>query len=302
MLAVGEVGIELTCRVPRLAGDAPVEVDEISIQVGGSAAVAAATAASLGARSRLACRLADEFVGRHVRSALVEAGIETRAIMSAGSQLSPLWFTALGERSQRATYLTRGDVEPLRADDIDADELLTGTSALMVDGTCPSAQVALAEAARKRDIPVVFDGDHIREGIGTLVGLADVLICSERLATELAPRDELADTLTEIRRLGPSAVVITLGDAGVIGLHRDTIVREPAFPVDVVDPAGAGAVFHGAFTAALLGQLPFHTCLIFAAAAAALSCTCTGAFAGIPTRSDVITLSRSRTSSPLAQG
>lgn len=293
-LSLGHVGVELTCRVPRIAPDSPVEMDEVSIQVGGSAAIAAATAAALGCRARLACKLADDFLAQHVRSALAGAGIDTRVVAAADTQMSPVLFTVLGERQRRASYYTTGDAGALMADEIQPDELLDNVAAVLVDGTSPSAQVAVAEVARKRGIPVVFDGDHIREGVGTLVGCVDVLICSERLAAELAPRDDLEATLVEIQRLGPRAVIITLGEAGAIGVHGDQLVRQESFPVDATDAGGAGAVYHGAFTAALLGNLPFETCMIFASAAAALSCRHLGGFAGIPARDEVIALVRSR--------
>jgi sulfofructose kinase len=298
VLVVGQVGIEFACRVAHLAPEAPIEMDQVSIQVGGSAAVAAAAAHALGCRARLVCKLADDFLGNHVRSALTGAGIDTRAVLAAGRQLSPFEFSVMGERGRRASYVTSGDVEPLAADDVEPDELLAGVGAVLVDGTCPAAQVAIAEAAGKRGIPVLFDGDHIREGIGTLVALADVLICSERLATELAPRDALETSLAEIQRLGPRAVIITLGDAGSIGLHGDELVRQQAFPTDVVDASGAGAVFHGAFAAALLGHLPFQACMVFASAAAALSCQHLGGYGGVPSRDKVVALARSHTQTP----
>jgi sugar/nucleoside kinase (ribokinase family) len=298
VLVVGQVGIDIACRVPHVTSEAPVEMDEVSIQVGGSAAVTAAAAAALGCRARLACKMADDFLGNHVKSALTGAGIDTRAVLEAGRQLSPFTLCVLGDRGRRAAYFTSGDVEPLSAEDIQPDELLAGVGAVLVDGTCPSAQVAIAEAAQKRGVPVLFDGDHIREGIGTLVSLADVLICSERLATEIAPRDALETSLAEIQRLGPRAVIITLGDAGSIGLHGEELVRQQAFPADVIDASGAGAVFHGAFAAALLGQLPFQACMVFASAAAALSCQHLGGYGGVPSRDKVMALVRSRTRTP----
>jgi bifunctional ADP-heptose synthase (sugar kinase/adenylyltransferase) len=66
VLVVGQVGVELHCRVPRIAPDSPVEMDEISIQVGGSAAVAAATAAASGCGARVWCKRAEDYFGQHV--------------------------------------------------------------------------------------------------------------------------------------------------------------------------------------------------------------------------------------------
>jgi sulfofructose kinase len=139
---------------------------------------------------------------------------------------------------------------------------------------------------------VVFDGGQLREGLGELVALADVLIASERLAAELAPRGELQDSLVEIQRMGPRAVIITLGDSGSIGLHGDQLVSQEAFEVRVVDSVGAGSVYLGAFVTGLLSSLPFARCMELASAAAALSCGQIGAVAGIPTRDDVIDLIR----------
>jgi sulfofructose kinase len=140
----------------------------------------------------------------------------------------------------------------------------------------------------------VFDGSQIQEGVGTLVALADVLICSERLASELAPRDDIEKSLVEIQGLGPDAVIITMGELGSVGLHGDQLVNQPAFEVEVADTTGAGSVYHGAFTAALLSKLRFAQCMEFASAAASLSCRRPGAWAGIPDRDEVIALVRSR--------
>jgi sugar/nucleoside kinase (ribokinase family) len=294
-LALGQVGFEIACRVPtcRPAGSAPVEMDAISVQVGGGAAIAAATAAALGCRTRLVCSLGDDFGGKFARAALSATGLELRCIDVDGAALSPLRFSAVDPHSRRVVYTTRGDVAPIGAADIEPDQLLDGAAAVLVDGSCPAAQVRLAEAAARRRIPVLFDGDQIREGAGPLVGLCDVLICSERMAMELAPRDDLPASLVEIQRLGPPAVIITLGASGSIGLHGEQLVRQPSFPVSLCDSSGAGSVYHGAFAAALLGQLPFAACMTFASAAAALSCRQLGSFAGIPARDEVVALVRS---------
>lgn len=296
IVGVGRIGVEIVGVVPRLPDhDNPVELDEITVQVGGSAAVSIGTATALGCRTRLHGKLADDFLGGFVAKALREAGIDTTIVSARGSRLSALQFTAIPrDHVRRVSFYTHGDVPLLEASDIDVDQMLDGASALLVDGFCPSAQVALAEAAQARDIPVVFDGSQIQDGVGTLVALADVLICSERLAGELAPRDDIEKSLVEIQSLGPDAVIITLGEHGSVGLHGDQLVKQPAFDIDVVDATDAGSVYHGAFAAALLSKLRFAQCMEFASAAASLSCRRAGAWAGIPDREEVIATVRSR--------
>jgi sulfofructose kinase len=293
--ALGQATVAFVGVVPRLAdSEEPVELREIAVQVGGGAAVAAATAAALGCRARLGTQIADDFLGGFIVEAVRRAGIDTRPLRVADRRLSAFSFTAVaGDQERRAAYCTSGDVGDLARDDVHADRLLDGADAAIVDGFFPAAQIHLAETARQRGVPVIFDGGVMGEGVGELVALSDVLICSERLAAELAPRGELSDSLVELQRLGPRAVIITLGPAGSIGLHGDELVQQESFPVEpLIDSADAGAVYHGAFVTALLNELPFARCMEFASAAAALSCTALGAWAGIPARDEVIALIR----------
>jgi sulfofructose kinase len=290
IVGVGEVGLEIIGVAPRLPdSEVAQELGEVSLQVSGATAIAVATAAAMGTGARISCKLADDFIASHVLAALAQAGIETRCKLASGGQLSRLALSLIsGSPARRLSFFTRGDGTPMEAEEIDGDALLEGASALLIDGSCPSAQRAVAERAVRRGIPVIFDGSHVADGLGTLASLADVLICSERLASEVAPRDDLGQSLAEIQRLGPRAVIITLGVAGSIGRFRDEVWRQPSFAVEVVDSSGAGAVYHGAFAAATVGGLPFDRCMEFASAAAALACRRLGSFAGIPGRDEVI--------------
>jgi sulfofructose kinase len=296
IVAVGEVGLEVIGVVPRLPdGEAPMELRECSLQIGGAAAIALGTAAAMGTGTRLACKLADDFIAAHVLDALAAHGIDTQARRASTAQLSGLALAVVVDApTRRHSFFTRGDVEPLTADELDVDALLDGAAAVIVDGSCPAAQRVVAERAARRQIPVIVDAAQLSDGLGTLASLADVLICSERFASEIAPRDDLRHKLAELQRLGPRGVVITLGDAGSIGAIGDEVHEQACHPVAVVDRTGSGPVYLGAFVAALVGGMPFPGCMELASVAAALACRHIGGFAGIPARTEVVAAMRAR--------
>lgn len=280
-------------RLPEPNGLA--ELSQIAIQAGGNATVALATVAALGCRARLATRVAGDFLGRMILDSLQSAHVETSHVQISDSQLSGMSFAAHESGSDTGLrFVIGGDIPDIEPGDLDIGSLLDGASALVLDGAYPAAQAQAAERARARHIPVIFDGTSLREGTGELVALADVVILSERLASELAPRGELSDSLVELQRMGPRVVVITLGTSGSIGLHGDQLVEQPSFRVEVVDSDGAGDVYLGAFAAALVSQFPFARCMQLASATSALSCTELGAWAGIPTKAEVVDLIKSQ--------
>lgn len=268
--------------------DGRVELGEVTVQAGGAAAIAAAAIGTLGCKARLATKVADDFLGPYILRALRQAGIEVHEVLGAQSRLSSFGFT-VSDREQRMSFLSPGDVGQLAPDELDLNTLLAGANAVVLDGYFPDAQIALAERARLKDVPVILGATRMGEGLGELIGLSDVLICSERLAADLAPRGEPRDALVELQQLGPRAVILTLGEGGSVGLHGDHLAEQPAFPVDVVDPLDAGAVYLGGFVTALLNSLPFARCMEFASASASLSCRTVGAWAGIPERDEVLT-------------
>ncbi|HEX2686950.1 MAG TPA: PfkB family carbohydrate kinase [Kofleriaceae bacterium] len=243
----------------------------------------------LGCRARAVGTHGADLLGQLARTALREAGIDVELLRAVGSSACEI-VTVAGDGTLRTRYSgDRG--EPVQ---IDPTAALQGASALLIDGSEPDDQLQAAELARQARQPVIFDVSDLRHGTVELIRVTDILIASEREASELAPRGELTDALDELLRLGPRAVVITLGDKGAIGRHGEQIVRCPAFSSEVLDAYGAGSVFHGAFAAALLSELPFARCVELATAAASLSLRELGSWSAMPSRDDVLALVRTR--------
>ncbi|MBS1118126.1 MAG: hypothetical protein H6Q90_354 [Deltaproteobacteria bacterium] len=252
-------------------------------------AVALRAALRLGCRARAAGIHGADLLGQLARSALRDAGIETELMRAVGTSACEIVSVAGDGKLRSRYYGERG--EPIA---IDPAPALAGASALLIDGTEPQEQLRAAELAKRNKLPVIFDVSELRDGTNELIASCDILLASEREASELAPRGELVDALAKLLTLGPRAVVITLGNDGAIGRLGDQVVRCAAFPSDVLDSHGAGSVFHGAFAAALLSELPFAKCIELAAAAAALSLRELGPWSAMPSREDVLALVRTR--------
>jgi sulfofructose kinase len=86
------------------------------------------------------------------------------------------------------------------------------------------------------------------------------------------------------------AVIVTLGERGLIWQRGAETGALPAFPVEVVDTTGAGDAFHGALAAGLAQGMDWLPLLRYASAAGALCCTKHGARIGIPTAEEVAAL------------
>ena len=291
VVGLGRVGVAISGLGPNLPGnDAHVaDLAAFATSPAPGIAVALRAALRLGCRARAAGSHGADLLGQLARTALREAGIDVELLRAVGTSACDVVIVA-GDGTLRTRYSgDRG--EPIASEPATT---LAGASALLIDGTEPADQLRVAELAKGTKLPVIFDVNEVREGIGELIATCDILIASEREASELAPRGELTDALAELLALGPRAVVITLGPEGAIGRHGDQVVRCPAYSSDVLDSHGAGSVFHGAFAAALLSEVPFARCMELAAAAAALSVRELGPWSGMPNRDDVLALVRTR--------
>jgi sulfofructose kinase len=277
---IGQATVDLIGVAPAPFGaETRAELKEVSIQGGGGAATALAAAAALGARTRLFAPVCDDEFGRLALRGLRAAGVDCDHIRLRAGVLSPFTFTVLSpDRRHRMSFHTGGDVG---AGELDLARFLDGATALLLDGDDPAVQLPAARAARARLIPVYLDVSAAADGFPELGAAADVLICSERFVSEVAPHADVEQSLAALVRLGPRAVIITAGDAGSVGRFEGRTLRQPAFSVEVADTIGAGDVYFGALVGALALGNPPARAMEIASAAAALSCRTLGARAGI---------------------
>jgi sulfofructose kinase len=300
VIGIGQAAIDHLAVVDRYPDpDTRSELAGFSIQGGGTVANALVLLAGFGVECAFVGKLSDDDFGRFALRSIEAMKVDvSRAVVQPG-RLSPFAFHVLERESHRRTiFHTAGNLDPLGLDQVDL-ACLQGAELLIVDGHQTEVQIRAAEEAHKLGVRVMLDAGSIREGMGELVALSDVLLASERYASEVAPRGEIEDSLIELSRMGPRVVVVTMGKEGSIGLEGDKLVHQPPLQVEVVDTTGAGDIYLGGYAYALLQGWPLERCMQVASAAAGLSCRNLGARAALPDLQEVEAVSWQESRTPV---
>ena len=257
-------------------------------QGGGLAATAAVAMARLGGKAEMWTRVGDDEAGRFIVEQLDREGVDTSQVTVCPGGRSPVCCVRVDRPNAERyfTYFRGRDLEP-GLGGLDLGRIDTA-KAILVDCHWPEAQIAAAQRAHERGIPVCADLETTTGIIDGLMPWADYPIYSLELATAVGGTGDVEHDLRWLAELGGRVPMITLGDQGCIWLEDGRIHRLPAFEVDVVDTTGCGDVFHGVFTLGLARGWDVARNARFASAAAALKCRALGGRTGIPTLEDVV--------------
>ena len=224
---------------------------------------------------------ADFFGDRHLEE-LIHAGVNTRGVVR-GSLPTPLSIVLTKPTGKRSLVNFKGNTAWLPGHAVDLSDI--SARVLLFDGHEP----LLSESLLGRQVPKVLDGGSLHEGTRRLMKRVDHLVVSERFAFQWLNREDPKAALASLSELAP-AVVITLGERGLIWRRGTEEGALSAPNVEVVDSTGAGDAFHGAYAAGLAQRLDWEPLLRLASAAGALCCEIPGARPGLPDRDRVVLL------------
>jgi len=282
VLCVGHASYDLVFTIPHHpAPDEKLFADALLNCGGGPAANAAVTVARLGHRAAFAGYLGNDPFGDLHAAELAAEGVELRCL-ARGDAPTPVSVVLVKPDGSRALVCNKGATAILEPEAVDLAAL--DPRVLLFDGHEPR----LSEALLERAVPKVLDAGSLHAGTEALMSRVDYLVCSEKFARQWLGEDHPEQAGERLAEIAP-AVVITLGEQGLIWRKSGETGRLPAFPVRPVDTTGAGDALHDAFAAGLAAGLEWLDLLRYASAAGAACCEVLGARPGMP---DTARLSR----------
>jgi len=239
--------------------DRVADADEFAVHVGGAESNVAATAAGLGVAATWLSKVSAGPPGDRVVAGVRAQGVDP-AVVRAADARQGLYYFEDGPRPRGATVTyDRADaaVTTATVDELPV-ERVRSADALHVSGITPALSPTLAattadlvELAREAGTTVSFDPNHrsklwspaeARETLAPLLDDADVLTVAERDAREVFEREgDAAAVGRDLREdHGATAVVVTRGEAGAVGVGPEGLVERPAVETETVDPVGSG--------------------------------------------------------------
>jgi ribokinase len=235
---------------------------------GGNQALAAARA---GAAAHMAGAVGSDPSAATLRQALVAAGVVQDQVQTHPGASGMSVAIALPDGGYGAVIVSGANLrfKP------EAVAFPKACALLLLQSEIPQAtNLTLARRARSSGIKVLLNAAPARPVAPELLGLLDLLVVNRGEAADLLGQAEAdldpAQAAGDLARLGPQAVIVTLGGDGLVVADAGGASRAPAQAVKVVSTHGAGDAFIGALAAEWARGASLASAARFGQAAAAL--------------------------------
>jgi len=292
---IGSANVDYALALPRLprTGET-VSGGTLLVSHGGKGANQAVAARRLGAEVRLVGAVGEDAAGAEVRDRLTALGIGTDGLASVAGVATGTALVLVDAEGRNQIGVAPGANHRLSVEMASAHAGSIHWADVLVcqlETPLPVVRWALAEARRHRVVTVLNPAPG-RELSDDVLGLVDYLTPNAGEAAALAEM-EVADpesarhAATRLLGRGVGTVAVTLGEQGALVCAAGLAAHFPAFPVRALDTTAAGDAFTGALAVGLAAGGTLEQAIPLANAAAALTCTRSGAQDSLPDRATV---------------
>ena len=153
-------------------------------------------------------------------------GVDTSMVKvrpGATSAIAYLWIEE--KTGNRSCAWTREGLDELTADEINP-EAIAAAKILHVDGHNAAGAIAAAKVAREAGVLVNYDAGTHRDGMEELLGLADLMICSEEFILKLTGLKDAEEAVRQVwAKYRPKVCGATMGVRGSMAFNGKEFVR-----------------------------------------------------------------------------
>jgi ribokinase len=294
IVVVGSINADLVAKVERipLSGQTVLGSD-FKVHPGGKGANQAVAVARLGYPVFMIGKLGSDAFGPQLLSSMKDAGVDVSTVQTVdgASGVALIEVSASGENS---IVVAAGANATLSPDDIDSHlEVIRAAGLVLVQLEIPVETVAhLVAVCLRQKVQVILDPAPARELPPEVLRGVRWFTPNETETDFYINSQTGSDTDFRKQRDALFArdiqgVVLKRGSKGVYLADREGLdVTIPAFPTNAIDTTAAGDAFNGAFATALMLGKDAKESARFAAAAAAVSVTRSGAQASMASREE----------------
>jgi 2-dehydro-3-deoxygluconokinase len=269
----------------------------LELKVGGAESNVAIALSRLGVSAGWVGLLGDDEPGQLVLDRIRAEGVDASRVRRLRDLPTGLYLREKIGEEVRVYYYRRGSASSTMAPGTFDLEFLEGAEFLHLTGITPALSVDCREfvlwaarAAREGGTSVSFDinyrsklwtPEEARGFAEELMPHVDLLFIGDEEASALWGRED-EEFVRKLAASGPREVVLKRGGEGSLAFIDERVITQPAFPVEEVDPVGAGDAFDAGYLAGHLWQLAPEERLRVANAMGAFSVATLGDYEGLP--------------------
>ena len=271
----------------------------LELKIGGAESNVAIALSRLGVSAGWVSLLGEDEPGRLVFDRVRAEGVDVSRVRRVRGLPTGLYLREQVGQEIRVYYYRKGSAASTMTLKALDPEYLKEAEFLHLTGITP----ALSEdcraftlwAAREDGTRVSFDVNYrsklwgsgeARAFVEEILSSVDLLFVGDDEARALWGRDD-EGLVRELAARGPREVVLKLGREGSLALVDGRIITRPAYPVEAVDPVGAGDAFDAGYLAGHLWELAPEERLRVANAMGALSIATLGDYEGLPDKDEL---------------
>ncbi|MEJ5376887.1 MAG: ribokinase [bacterium] len=297
VVVIGSANVDLTVRLPRLPKEGEtVSGGELYKCFGGKGANQAVAALRAGAEVRFLAKLGKDATGRELRAHLEGMGLPGRYLLAHEGAATGTALILVDREGKNLIGVAPGANRSLSGEEVlFFEELFHWGKLLLCQLEIPMGAVKVAlRMAKQNGMITLLNPAPFNDLSEETLQMVDVITPNQGEATALTGCQDAEAAARKLSRMGPSLVILTLGQRGVLCFREGEAIFFPSHEVKAVDTTGCGDAFNGALACALAEGKGVDEAVRFAVAAGALAATVKGAQDSMPSREKIIRLMKER--------